>query len=207
MTKSDFDLWEKEWGGKCFFNEGTNRSKGEAILVSRNFSGDISLLEYSERTIIVSMNLDKNAYTLVNCYAPNSSADKCTYYNYLCEKLSDIQDNLIIVGDFNCTRNNDLDIISGLPHSQTDVDSLNNFLDTLSLTDAYRHQHPNTKDYSYNRINPFIARRIDYCFITENISSVNFTCILYSKTKNLHGVFESLYLSGTEPEMNRTCQV
>ena len=43
ITKKEANIWEREWGGKLFYNEGTERSKGELILISKFFTGSAVL--------------------------------------------------------------------------------------------------------------------------------------------------------------------
>ena len=46
-------MWEKQWGGRIFFNEGTNRSKGEFILVSKHFAGEVNIKLEFDRILVV----------------------------------------------------------------------------------------------------------------------------------------------------------
>ena len=171
VTPNDFDCWQKQWGGQCFFNQGTARSKGEAILMSKHFTGEVALIDQSERLQIVSLKQDQLDVTKANVYAPNNTIDKPEFLNTLVEKLENFSYNTILCGDFNTTLNTDLDILSGQPHPHIEVESLNNFINIMSLTDVLRHFHPKEKEYTWCRHNPFIARRLDYCFVSEGILS------------------------------------
>ena len=174
--EQDLHIWQKQWGSLCFFNPGTARSKGEAILVSKSYDNDVTLVEQFERTIVVSIKDKDSEYFIANIYAPNSATDKINFYATLEEKLHDRLDNLILCGDFNCSLNSDLDIVSGQPHSPVESDAFRTFTNSLSLIDAWRSFHDNERDYTWCRFNPFIARRLDYCFISDSILSISTSC-------------------------------
>ena len=36
LTKQDIPIWEKQWGGKIIYVEGTAPNQGEMILISKN---------------------------------------------------------------------------------------------------------------------------------------------------------------------------
>lgn len=185
-TKEDFKIWEKHWGAECIFQEGTNRSKGEAILVSKHFIGEVHKIECSERIIIVSIKIDNALYYLVNVYAPNANNEKILFFELLEDKLHEISNSLIIVGDLNCVINNELDIISGQPHSQKEVGALNKCVNTLGLADVWRAMHSEDKDFTWSRSHPFIARRLDYCFVSKHSLNLCHSCELYSVPNTDH---------------------
>ena len=67
-----------------------------------------------------------------------------------------------VCGDFNTVLNNSSDIVSGAPHDVEEVSVFNSFLKTCDLYDIWRWINPLTKDFTWNRHNPFISRRLDY---------------------------------------------
>jgi len=170
VTESDVEVWSKQWGGKCFFNKGTNKSKGEAVLVSRHFEGNVELIFSQERLLVVSVQCEKFKFIIVNVYAPNASSEKMAFFSNLNEILSDYRDSeVILLGDFNCVINNDVDIISGQPHKNIEVKALNDAVKSLGLHDAWRSEHGEEKEFTWNRFNPFIARRLDYIFVSTEL--------------------------------------
>ena len=171
LTEKDVPIWEKQWGGSIFYNEGTNRSKGEIILISRHFPGNVELIISEDRTIAVSVTNENMKFNLVNAYAPNNSTEKIAFFRELEDKCSKLNEsNLIILGDFNCVLDNELDIISGQPHGADEVNEFNKLVKTLDLTDTWRAFHREEKQYTWNRSNPFIARRLDYCFTSDSMT-------------------------------------
>ena len=90
------------------------------------------------------------------------------------------------MGDFNCSLNPDFDIISGQSHDESEIEALNETLNTLELTDVWRTHHPTEKGFTWSRLHPFIARRLDYCFLSENILPLCTTCEHLINTSSDH---------------------
>ena len=85
----------------------------------------------------------------------------------MCDQF-DIED-FILFGDFNIIRNNTLDNIAGLPHSEKTVESFNYFINNLQLVDIWRKTHGNKKESSWSCIKPFTSRRLDYILVSLNL--------------------------------------
>ena len=79
--------------------------------------------------------------------------------------------SVFVCGDFNTVLNNSMDIISGAPHELEEVNLFNSFLKSFNLYDIWRWFNPQTKDFTWNRHNPFIARRLDFILCNELILS------------------------------------
>jgi exonuclease III len=96
----DREEWQKQWGGVIFYSEGTNRSKGEVILISKYFKGEVQLKLSQERILVVSVVHDRFNITIANVYAPNITKDKIDYFQNLVDILKVYEDDdLIVVGD------------------------------------------------------------------------------------------------------------
>eukprot|EP00745_Piridium_sociabile_P005486 TRINITY_DN133858_c0_g1_i1.p1 TRINITY_DN133858_c0_g1~~TRINITY_DN133858_c0_g1_i1.p1 ORF type:complete len:182 (-),score=8.47 TRINITY_DN133858_c0_g1_i1:60-605(-) len=94
--------------------------------------------------------------------------------------------DLIVVGDFNCTLNSELDIISGYPHDKLETETFKHTIELLGLTDIWRLYHATEKDFTWARLNPFTARRLDYCFVSESILSDCTSCVHSFVTNSDH---------------------
>ena len=177
ITKKEVNIWEKEWGGQIFYKTGSDKSKGEMILITKNFNGEAKLEQAEDRILTISVTKEKNTLIIANVYAPNNGRDKASFYQKLAEDMKKYEDNnLIVVGDFNCTIDPELDIISGYPHNKAESESFKEAFNQLGLLDLWRIQHPTEKDFTWSRRNPFIARRLDYCFVSEGILTYNASC-------------------------------
>jgi exonuclease III len=177
ILASEIETWERQWGGKVYAQPGTERSKGEVILIAKHFQGKTDLIISQERLIMISVESDGYVFNIANVYAPNITNDKILYFKRVQDKLEEyVGENLVLVGDFNCVVNNTYDIISGRPHKKVEVDHFNDFIQRLCIVDVWRSLHSNEKDFTWNRFNPFIARRLDYCLLSTDMLSSVVTC-------------------------------
>ena len=173
VTRKEAFIWEKEWGGRLFYNSGSEYSKGEIILMSKHFQGEITFVQHTNRVLIVSVKTQSLNFTIANVYAPNDSLEKRTFFNTLQNLLQGLDTcKLAVLGDFNTAVDKDLDIISGSPHNQRDVNKLKEIITMLDLTDSWRVFNENEKEYTWCRHNPFTARRIDYAFLGEELHKI-----------------------------------
>ena len=186
INRKDIRVWGKQWGGQIFYNEGSNRSKGEVILVSKHMLGERELIHNEDRIIVIKIEYQNKPTYIINAYAPNEADEKKRFYGKVKNIIDRYNaDNIILCGDFNCVASNKLDIITGNPHNEEVIAHFLKMSD--SLTDAWRYMHGEDKDYTWSRPNPFIARRLDYCFISQDLLnscvSVEHMCIPSSDHK------------------------
>ena len=198
VSDSVAHIWEKQWGGKLFHCEGTHYSRGEVILVSKHFSGEVCVEKVADRIMVLSILHQGEKLFITNVYAPNDMQAKIDYFEKLTSNLKKyVDEKLIIVGDFNSVLNNKIDIISGRPHCVKEVNKFNDILNKLNINDVWRLKHENEKEYSWSCPNPFIARRIDFCFANENVINDCVSCDMLSTAHSDHrAVF--LELNNTE---------
>ena len=186
ILESDKIKWEKEWGGTLFCYPHTNRSKGQITLVRKGFSYDVTLLSAAERVLVVSFETEEGRVNVINVYAPNDSVSKCSFFNNLADHLSVLEGENIVCGDFNCVQNNDIDIICGEPHRNLDVKRFQDVIISCSLNDTWRLFHPDVKEYTWSRKNPYTARRLDFVFASEVIFDRTFKCDIISIPQSDH---------------------
>ena len=77
ITENKSAEWEREWGGEFFYSAYTNKSADQIILINNNFKYDIlkSFFSYGPRIIGIELEIDKEQYTVVNCYGPANRQD------------------------------------------------------------------------------------------------------------------------------------
>ena len=80
VTARDIAVWEKQWGGRVFFNEGRNKSKGELSLVSKHFAGEVNTELELDRILVVSVLYGEHNLIVANVYAPNDSREKISFF-------------------------------------------------------------------------------------------------------------------------------
>ena len=178
FSEIDTSIIENEWGQNFHYSAGTNRSKGLITLFSNNIPiNQTSCLLAENRVLISSINLDPEPIIIVNIYGPNSDKEKSIFLNNIQSIVDDschdgvLGKNLVILGDFNVVLNNDLDIISGLPHSKHTVDNFNSLINRMNLVDIWRVNNRNTRAFTWSCNRPkFTARRLDYIFLSNSLT-------------------------------------
>ena len=174
LLKNDINLIKKDWGSLFHIVEGTKRSKGLLTLFNSKFKdSNIAIIKENERCLISEITIDDMNFTLLNVYAPCINTEKNTFFRNIANFVNELQQNpasnLLIFGDFNTVLNNQLDIISGENHNVNIVNSFNNLVNDLFVVDIWRHLHGNKKEFSWNKEKPFIARRLDYILVSEDL--------------------------------------
>ena len=164
ILEHDLDAWKKEWGGDLFLSKQTSQSGGLVTLFSKRLSVNEATLEFSSpRLLAVKARIQDKTITIVNVYAPSDLKDKLLFFNKIEDTVKKIKtDNMLVCGDFNSVLSNSIDIVSGDPHDQRLVGRFNSFVIECDLYDSWRMFHPDVKQFSWSKNNPFIARRLDY---------------------------------------------
>ena len=193
ILDSDTDQWEREWGGKLIHSTGTRHSKGQIILQKKGSDLIIHKEFVNDRILSISFDTDKGKVFLINAYAPNVTTEKQHFYNTLDNYIKTLEGDIILCGDFNCVMSNELDIISGDTHRERDVEGFKNLVLNNSLNDTWRLFNPSEKEFSWCRKNPFIARRLDYIFTSDNIFNSTTSCNLVSFASSDHRIIEIKY--------------
>ena len=74
---------------------------------------------------------------------------------------------VVVLGDFNCVMDNNLDILSGSKHNFNTVQAFNKLVNEIDLVDIWRHNNKNKKIYTWSGKKPLVARRLDYIFVSQ----------------------------------------
>lgn len=176
LLEKEKESIEKEWGGKVIIVQGTTRSKGQAILCSKEINDkfDIKELHADSRLLLVNIKADKReGMLLANIYAPCDEKERKDFFQKTTDTLKYFMDRypdspLICMGDFNSVIDNELDVIAGNYHSKDSVATFNRFVNKLEMYDSWRIKNKHQRAYTWSRGNPMKARRLDYVFISKN---------------------------------------
>ena len=146
ITDSVIDEWNKQWKGHFFCSTGTVHSNGLITLVNSKLAYDSAECVYnSARILIIKIVIDSITYAIIN----------------------------FLMGDFNMIMNDDLDNLAGLPHNIQETEFFKETMQSLDLYDVWRCTHGEEKDFSWSKLAPFTARRLDYIFC--DLMSLNST--------------------------------
>ena len=186
INEKEAVLWEKQWVGKLFFfTKGQYTGLEKLYLFPKVLRAKLHWKRV--RILIVSVKTENCPFILVNLYAPNDVREKMKYFDKLDTELANYTEkNLLVVGDVNSVMSNELDIISGRPHCQKEVDKLKETVGKLALVDVWRSMHDKEKEYTWSKHNPLIARRLDCCFANENTFQFCVSCNILSVANTDH---------------------
>ena len=113
ITKNDVDQWKKEWGGEMIFCEGSKHSRGQVILLKKNFPFEYNIEKREDRIIQLNIKAEKEI-SIFNVYAPCGQVETKTFLTNLRSLIDNCEKDIkIVCGDFNAVMSNDKDIISG----------------------------------------------------------------------------------------------
>ena len=165
---------EREWGAKILLCQGSQHSKGAAILFSAKLEFDLINVHKTEdgRMILINMKIEDKNMTLINIYAPNDQANRKAFFNKVYKwgtQYALNKDEIIIGGDFNCVESPKLDRNESSSYvTDTSLKSYISLKEKLKLFDIWRVMQPDKKQYTYLE-----KSRLDKFLITQECS--NFT--------------------------------
>ena len=180
LTDNDYHTIECEWNGRFHLSSDTSRSKGLLTLFNKSVSHlECKLLNKTERIMSSSIKVDLDKTLIItNIYAPcDTIYNRVTFFEELKYNLLALHDEhdldfsmSVILGDFNCCMDNNLDIISGNKHPASLVAKFNDFVNCLNIHDIFRVTYPSLKEYTWSRKEDdsiLSCRRLDYIFTSD----------------------------------------
>lgn len=171
-------IWRREWGGQAYFCNGSQSSKGVAVLVSRDVQAEVfdQRSEDTGRILCMDIRLNDTIFTLCSIYAPTQdrAGEQLENLGNVDNFLEDLTStNIIVWGDFNCFLNPSLDRNSwcGVPtHTEPYRARILSFLENWSLCDIWRQRNPNKTGFTFRRGS--YASRLDYVMISNHLSEL-----------------------------------
>ena len=132
-------LWQKEWGGKILYSNGTSKKCGVAILVKRNLDCKV-ITEYADkcgRVITAVVKVDDIDFTLCNVYSPNN--DDPDFFQLVGNQIAHTCcENVIWAGDFNLIINEKLDCKHRSTNNYKALSKLKAIMEDTGLEDVWR---------------------------------------------------------------------
>ena len=175
-------LWKNEWGGKIYYSHGTTSSRGVMTCFNPKFQCKIIKEIHGEgilegRFLGTEIEVDGVCFSIFNIYAPN--ADCPEYFHNMELKIREAQTNIIIIGDFNLTLNNDLDRLGTASNNSRAKQVLEGIIEEYSLNEIWRDTHEGIKEYSWIKnmnTESLKASRIDFCLTTSIVTKWVYDC-------------------------------
>ena len=163
-------LWSAEWGYKSYFSCCTGAKAGVAILFNNTFDFEMKRVycDPNGRFIICDIQTNEKYLTLATIYAPNN--DDAVLFEGFFEHLLDFQcEEVVIGGDFNLVLNLEKDKKGGVAKTHNNsFKVVQEFMENLNLTDAWRLLHPDSLRYTWRRRKPEIQCRLDFFLVSQS---------------------------------------
>jgi exonuclease III len=173
------------YGAYKFYFNSTKNKRGTGILIKNNLDVTVvdSIADPDENFLIQRICVSGTNITIGSIYGPNTL--DLNFFERLKESLIQLgTDKVIIAGDWNCLYSNDpvnynIDCLNmaNVPNSRHSQ-QVKNICDELNLTDPYRFQFPNKKDYSYipKALGARNRSRIDFFLVSVPLLNQRFEC-------------------------------
>ena len=164
------NIWQSEWGGKIIFCHGTSSARGIAIFVKKGFMSNISNIYVHEggRLIICDVNENREKISVFAVYSPNDN--NSTFFGVINKLMVNRQANKLLIGDFNCTLDVNLDRKNTYCNNNKVRDEILNIMDQYLLVDVWRLHNGNKLEYSWFKSGQIQkASRIDFALISKGI--------------------------------------
>nr|BAC82624.1 pol-like protein [Ciona intestinalis] len=166
-------LWEMEWQGEILWANGTNNSRGVAILFNKRLSYEVlnHAADPIGRWLMATIKINGTILTITNIYGPNR--DEPQFFEDLFQKLLITQYTgaTIIGGDFNVTINPALDRNIPTLRNKNSHRVLTTNMTAHNLSDPLRFNNPGLKVFTRIQNNPYAASRIDYFLVSKLVLS------------------------------------
>ena len=167
---------ERDWNGQILHNNGTERARGVAILIHERLNATTTNTQTDREGRILNTQLKTNdiTLTLTNIYAPGTDTERRTFFRTIDYYISPNTSN-VLGGDFNSITDKRDKRGGDLNSRQTATRILNEITIQHDLTDIWREQHTNARQFTWTGINTrqtneYIQTRIDRLYISRNIS-------------------------------------
>ena len=164
-----------EWEHKHFSSTYSSNSRGTSILLNNYFEftiGEIKKDPLGNYIFLEILLPDQTSFVIGSIYGPNE--DSPSFYNNIDNIIKDFNNpNIIIGGDWNSTRNYDIDNKNYLnknnPNATKAIDRL---IASHNLTDIWRVKNPNVKRYTWLQGISGKQARLDYFLCNEELLSI-----------------------------------
>ncbi len=162
----------KYWEGKIFYSCTDTQRQGVAFLINKKFENQVKYIQsFDGRCVHIQLQQDGHITDIVNCYAPNSIKERVNFFNLLNEKMSNIE-NPILLGDMNTS----MSILDRCKTKHTEdkaFKTLNQLCEDFNIYDIWRARNPKSSVFSWRRVvqNSLIQSRIDFIFVPKTYSA------------------------------------
>ena len=187
-TRTAF-LAKEEWGYKICCSPFSTHARGTAILTSNSFEFEVEniTIDKSGNYTIIEMILH-NGFTLVlgSIYGPNS--DSPEFIINITREIQKMENpNILLAGDWNCTRDFKFYNLYYVTQNNTKVmKEIINMCNTINLVDPWLVNNLNKKQYTWSQGISNKQSRLDYFLYNEELLSITSNFKILPKYRSDH---------------------
>lgn len=147
--------------------------RGIFVLIKKSCGCKVSNIKSSWDNDVLAFDIilpDTSVISTLAVYAP-SDKDTPSYWEHVYNEIAkDNNDHRLIIGDFNCTMDHNLDSLGYKtdPHPKSRA-ILRNFLENETFIDTFRHFYPETKSFTFRTKDCKRKSRLDYCLTSPSL--------------------------------------
>lgn len=159
------------WGLDCVFNSFSSQSRGVAVFFNNSIDYKIhKIIKGNDgNKLILDITISDKRLTLVNIYGPNK--DKPNFYKEVKDSIASLQnETVIIAADFNMVLDPMKDCLNYTRLNNPNArETVLDICTELNLIDVWREQNPDSRQYTWKKLNPFKQARLDFFLISEHL--------------------------------------
>lgn len=168
----DYNFWKSQWGEDLWMSHGSQRSAGTLIL-KHKFNGKILFTQadpLGHYTLMVFSHYNQ-LFLLGNVYGYNNAKENADLFEMLTSNIDALSERfsgmkIILGGDFNATINDSFD---RWPNRNKENSTLIDFMNETGLTDVWRINNPNSKEFTWKNNSGSLQSRIDFWLVSESL--------------------------------------
>lgn len=118
--------------------------------------------------LVLDITIEGKRITLLTIYGPNEDCPK--FYENISDIISNLSNDVIMVGDFNLILDTSMDYfkylhINNAKARQVVLEQMN----THNLIDIYREFYPDVKRYTWRKPNPLKQARLNFILVSNSL--------------------------------------
>ena len=157
------------------------------------------------RKVILCFKHNNNEFCIMNVYSPTQDhkLEQVTFITKLQNDIMENQDKSIIIGGDLNMHLSALDKYS-TKFTQSKVSiKMKSIMEDFDLLDIWREHHPSVQRYTWRRNNPLSQSRLDYWFVTAELSYNISSCDVKPSIKSDHSLISLTMKNTSEPSIGK----
>ena len=169
-SSSDIEtVWQNEWGSKIIFSHGSIHQAGVSIMFPRSFQGSVrnEHIDRKGRVVGARIEIGNTLASIIGVYAPavDNQEEKVSFFENMRSVLAELSETYMIIGgDFN-VHMSPYDTEAHKFFATPASAKLSQLVDEYCLVDIWRHQNPQSRSFTWRRIQPLQQSRLDFIFV------------------------------------------